>query len=587
MGIIKLRPQRPGNDHRLLRSCFIILQNYDTDELEKTLGDDSDDCELGEVGYEYVMVGGQICGIPYELYELPDLKEILSIETWNYYLNEDERFSLAASLPDMSQETVWLAIKELLTDVDVFFGSPLEKFYNGLRGGLYSPQVTHLREGIHFLQRNEYYHSLRSYHENLSQVFVEMKEVWNKCRPTTSIEGRVQIWNSRKGNNPVFGVDLNTFPDEGTLKKGDSNDRIAETVPLSKKIKMYMNQSHDSKDLVSGLVCSTKRKAKGFLKLKPTVMNSVPIQVMQALPDKSGEPSMRLPKGVLKIKPRYDPLREEKLRPKPEQISVDNRGTCVPQVLPPQFAFKRDNLNLSKSLSFSHQIDRDGRTYRDTENKQDRQRNEDLYTGSGSVDYSESERFQRKPKMIINWRPDDVEICKEWFPSQTNQNLRIYPQEDGHFRECQGKKNSWNSWNIQPNRSLCESLADPKKESFKHGLENYQEKKPSALISEACFGMSNNCTHQHEILTKSSDHLDHECKDNGAVNVAVSGVKEGLMLPITYKRRKPQRKLNQVNSVKQQQPNVVSLEAAAPGGIIKPKRMAIKIKFSGLTGYNA
>ncbi|CAL9754608.1 unnamed protein product [Musa acuminata subsp. burmannicoides] len=586
MGIIKLRPQRPGNDHHLRRSSFIILQNEDTHELEKTLGDDSDDCELGEVGYEYVMVGGQTCGIPYELYELPDLKEILSVDTWNYYLTEDERFSLAAFLPDMSQETVWIAIKELLTDVDVFFGSPLKKFYSGLRGGLYSPQVTHLREGIHFLQRSEYYHSLRSYHENLSQVFVEMKEVWNRCRPTTSIEERVQIWNSRKENKPVFVVDLNTFPDEGTLKKGDSNDRIVETVPFSKKTKMYMNQSHDSKVLVSGLVCSTKRKAKGFLKLKPIVTNSVPIQMMQALPDKSGEPSMRLPKGVLKIKPRYDPLSEEKLRPKPEQISVDGWGTHAHQVLPPQFAFKRDNLNLSKRLPFSHQVDRDGRTYRDTEDKQDWQRDEDLYAGCGSVDYSESERFQRKPKMIIDLRHDDVEICKGWFPSQTNQNLRIYPQEDGHIRECQGKKSSWNSSNTQPNRSF-ESLADPKKESFKHALENYQERKPSALISEACFGVSNNCTHQHEILTKFSDHLDHQCKDNGAVNVAVSGVKEGLMLPITYKRKKPRRKLNQVNSLKQQQPNVVSLESAAPSGILKPKPMAIKIKFSGLTGYNA
>ncbi|CAL9083504.1 unnamed protein product [Musa textilis] len=583
MGIIKLRPQRPGNDHHLRRSSFIILQNEDTNELEKTLGDDSDDCELGEVGYEDVMVGGQICGIPYELYELPDLKEVLSIETWNYYLTDDERFSLAAFLPDMSQETVWLAIKELLTDVDVFFGSPLEKFYKGLRGGLYSPQVTHLREGIHFLQRSEYYHSLRSYHENLSQVFVEMKEVWNRCRPTTSTEERVQIWNSRKENKPVFVVDLNTFPDEGTLKKGDSNDRIIETVPFLKKTKMYMNQSHDSKVLVSGLVCSTKRKAKGFLKLKPIVTNSVPIQMMQALPDKSGEPSMRLPKGVLKIKPRYDPLSEEKLRPKPEQISVDGWGTHAHQVLPPQIAFKRDNLSLSKRLPFSHQVDRDGRTYRGTVDKQDWQRDEDLYAGSGSVDYSESQRFQRKPKMIIDLRHDDVETCKEWFPSQSNQNLIIYPHEDGHIRGCQGKKNSWNSSNTQSNRSL-ESLADPKKESFKHALENYQE---SALISEACFGMSNNCTHRHEILTKSSDHLDHQCKDNGAVNVAVSGVKQGLMLPITYKRKKPQRKLNQVNSVKQQQPNVVSLESAAPSGIIKPKPMAIKIKFSGLTGYNA
>ncbi|RVW97545.1 hypothetical protein CK203_046508 [Vitis vinifera] len=53
--------------------------------------DDSDDCEFEEVRCELGVVEGQLCNIPFELYDLPDLREILSLDTWNSCLTEDER----------------------------------------------------------------------------------------------------------------------------------------------------------------------------------------------------------------------------------------------------------------------------------------------------------------------------------------------------------------------------------------------------------------------------------------------------------------------------------------------------------------
>ena len=53
--------------------------------------DDSDDCEFEEVRCELGVLEGQLCNIPFELYDLPDLREILSLDTWNSCLTEDER----------------------------------------------------------------------------------------------------------------------------------------------------------------------------------------------------------------------------------------------------------------------------------------------------------------------------------------------------------------------------------------------------------------------------------------------------------------------------------------------------------------
>lgn len=66
-------------------------------------GDDSDEYGLAKFDCELGMVEGQMCNIPYELYDLPDLRDILSLETWNTCLIEEERFQLAAYLPDMDQ----------------------------------------------------------------------------------------------------------------------------------------------------------------------------------------------------------------------------------------------------------------------------------------------------------------------------------------------------------------------------------------------------------------------------------------------------------------------------------------------------
>ncbi|RWW06745.1 hypothetical protein BHE74_00043295 [Ensete ventricosum] len=568
MGIVKIRPRGPGNSHH-----FVHEEKLYSDRIFR---DDHDEDEVAEVGCEYVMIGGQMCSIPYELYDLPDLKGILSLETWNYYLTEDERFSLVAFLPDMDQETFWLTIHELLTGDNMFFGSPLENFYNGLMGGLYSPQVTHLREDLQFLQRSEYYHNLRSYHENMARTFMEMKNIWGRCQSNISVEERIHTWNSSKGHKPVFVVDLNAFPDEDILKMVERNEK---TLPFSKKAK-YINENCDPSSPLNGLLCNTKRKPMGVLKLKPIVSGLLQNQTIQPLPDKPGEPTKQLPKakGVLKIKPKHDSLNQKK--PRTEQIAANIWGVHAPRASGPQFVFKRDGFNFTEKLPILHQFDRDGIDYG---NQEAIQKNELLYAGAET--FMDSEMFQRKLKIIRDVRQDAVGICKEQFPLIGNRNLRIFPQEADLIGEYRNDKKILNNTNTQQNRSIYESSADPKIETFPLTFEKHREKRLNA-IREAGLRTADNCTDKHDILTKPSDHLEDGSKD-GATYVTQSGAERCLVSPpITYERKRPYRKINQVNSVKKQR-DIVNFEPAAPSGIVKPKPIAIKIKFRGLTGYNA
>ncbi|XP_074560673.1 uncharacterized protein LOC141816843 [Curcuma longa] len=536
---------------------------------------DSDDSELAEVGCEHIMIGGQTCSVPYELYDLPDLKEVLSLETWNHHLNEDERFFLATFLPDMDQETFCLTVKELLRGDDLFFGSPLQKFQTGMKGGLYYPRVTYLRERLVFLQKNEYYHCTRSYHENMLQAFADMKKLWDRGRQNLTVEERIQVWNNRRENQPRFLVDLNAFPDEDTLSKCD---KIVENLPLPKK-SHCVNEGHGSTILLNGLVRNTNRKGKGVLKLKTIPTNSVQSQIMQPLPDKPEQSSQRVPKGVLKIKPISDHHKQETSRVKLEQISAwDSRA---PNFSPPQFTLKKDEVNISKKSPILCQINRDGSTFRSPEV---------IHGGKGQelpyADAKVSEIFEKKSKMRSYVRPEAPETGRKQHPLRIDHNLNNHAVDVGRIGDWQNlTRKNWSILKTQQNISAEENSAGPEKRGLQLEPEIHKEKRLNTSATGEGLWISGNGSDKHVVWKNPSEHLGNGIRFDAA-NIAVSGIEKCPMFPITYKRKKPYRKANQMDTPKQQQqqPVPVSLDSGAPSGAVKPKRMAIKIKFRGLTG---
>ncbi|ERN19912.1 uncharacterized protein LOC18448313 [Amborella trichopoda] len=300
MGNLKIRQRVPSKGAEA--TLFAQLTTDGEHECEENIlngedsGLESDDFTIADVGCEFAMLSDQIFSIPYELFDLPDLKEILSLESWNSCLTEEERFSLSAYLPDMDQETFRLTMKELLNGEDLYFGSPLTDFFNRLKGGFFPPPVTHNREGLLYLQRKLHYVSLRRYQEQMLETFLNMKKKWEECRPGLTIEERIRIWNICKTGYPSSRTDHGQ--EDQKMLSGSFSNKNKPMMPYP----------------TNGMVpVAVKSSGKGVLKLKTTANNSIQTGI-EKLEMTDTRPR---PKGVLKIVPRGHLTRTEPPRAVP------------------------------------------------------------------------------------------------------------------------------------------------------------------------------------------------------------------------------------------------------------------------------
>ena len=183
------------------------VESDDDDEFDDAdSGAGSDDCdllELGETGAEFCRVGNQNCNIPLELYDLPGLEDILSMDVWNECLTEEERLSLTNFLPDMDQETYMVTLKELFTGSSLHFGSPIKKLFDMLKGGLCEPRVALYREGWNFIQKRQHYHHLRKYQNNMVVNLCQIRDAWFNCRGY-SIDERLRVLNIMKSQKSLM-----------------------------------------------------------------------------------------------------------------------------------------------------------------------------------------------------------------------------------------------------------------------------------------------------------------------------------------------------------------------------------------------
>ncbi|KAE8711197.1 kinesin-like protein [Hibiscus syriacus] len=154
--------------------------------------DDYDLLELGETEAEFCQVGNSTCSVPFELYDLLGLEDILSLDVWNECLSDEDRFSLAKFLPDMDQGTFMRTLNDLLKGDNFHFGSPMKKLFDMLKGGLCEPRVTLYQEGLNFFQKRRHYHHLRKHQNNMVVNLCQIRDIWAKCRGY-SIEEQLRV----------------------------------------------------------------------------------------------------------------------------------------------------------------------------------------------------------------------------------------------------------------------------------------------------------------------------------------------------------------------------------------------------------
>ncbi|XWS76768.1 hypothetical protein CRYUN_Cryun01aG0206000 [Craigia yunnanensis] len=268
--------------------------------------DDLDDCDFQGISSELGIVEGQISSIPYELFDLPDLREILSLDTWNSCLTEEERFSLSAYLPDMDEWTFWLTMKELFTGSDMYFGNPMDTFFKRLKGGFYPPKMTCLRESLQFLERRRYYHALRSYHDKMAQMFIDMRKLWDECDMSAGVEERLYTWRTRRKCRDTNLLDLNALPHDGYLLNEDVN---SDAVMCHLPNKMKTRESVRAKNIVAspsanGMnIIAPNCSTKGVLKVK-TAGNAIHNHYQKMFVGDILEQCRPVPKGLLKVVPK-------------------------------------------------------------------------------------------------------------------------------------------------------------------------------------------------------------------------------------------------------------------------------------------
>lgn len=562
MGVVKIRHQGPEKDNHV-RSFPL---SYLPDELVqddrflsvKDHSDDHEDSELSDVGCEYALVNDQTSNIPYGLYELPNLKEILCLETWNLYLTEEERFHLAAYLPDMDHETFELTMIELLSGVNLFFGSPLEILFHRLKGGFYSLQVTRLREGLRFLQERGYHHSLRSYHESISQKFVGMRKAWSNCQPNTSVEERVQIWKNKKSQKPMFLVDLNALPhDEELSSKGVKK---VMGLPTSRKT-AFMNEdaiTHIPAMDWNVMALNRRTKAKGVLKIKPPERSSMPKQVVPSLPREPSDPFRRLPKGVLKIKPRVSHTslveRPRTTTVPPDQGSPSVFGVHAAKLSPSHSTSQWQEENIAKKLNYVHKLVRAGSVFRGSpipELLNDRQGEDTSNIRSRLFESAESSLGMIK----------------------TVKGMKMLSDVSSDFRECFDGQQKGDLW--PTSAGLQQSDHDNNRRTPTPFHTNVFEAASRNLIAAT----------EHQIFPTYLDHSEHLWRDRKDGE----SVEKSHMFPITYKRKKPHTKLSALQN--QKKPSIVaSMEPAVPAGANfnqVEKTKAIRIRVKGLNEFNS
>ncbi|XWS53210.1 hypothetical protein CRYUN_Cryun11dG0138400 [Craigia yunnanensis] len=165
--------------------------------------DDFDLLELGETGAEFCQVGNLTCSVPFELYDLPGLEDILSLDVWNERLSDEERFSLTKFLPDMDQDTFMWTLNDLLRGNNFHFGSPIKKLFDMLKGGLCEPRVALYREGLSFLQNRQHYHHLRKHQNNMVVNLCQIRDAWLNCRGY-GIEERLRFLNIMRNEKSLM-----------------------------------------------------------------------------------------------------------------------------------------------------------------------------------------------------------------------------------------------------------------------------------------------------------------------------------------------------------------------------------------------
>ncbi|CAM6124566.1 unnamed protein product [Calypogeia fissa] len=161
--------------------------------------------------------------IPEELLELPNLNDILSVETWENCLTHSEREILSMYLPEgVDPEST---VDALLNGENFHFGNPLDTWGEAVCAGAMHPDAILHRESKLKEERKAYSKRLRSYHGKMVHNLQNMKEIWEQCEDPEDFLPYIQRFGT-SGRTSYGNHIKNIFhPLKKTVEKADSKKR--------------------------------------------------------------------------------------------------------------------------------------------------------------------------------------------------------------------------------------------------------------------------------------------------------------------------------------------------------------------------
>ncbi|XP_061961745.1 uncharacterized protein LOC133682416 isoform X2 [Populus nigra] len=121
-----------------------------------------------------------VFAVPREIFELQNLAEVLSYETWQNHLSEDERNFLKQFLPTgLGTEEV---VEALLAGDNFHFGNPLLRWGASLCSGNLHPDVVLCQEQHLKADKKAFYSKLQDYHIDMITCLQKLKDMWESSK---------------------------------------------------------------------------------------------------------------------------------------------------------------------------------------------------------------------------------------------------------------------------------------------------------------------------------------------------------------------------------------------------------------------
>ncbi|CAL5368723.1 unnamed protein product [Camellia sinensis] len=118
--------------------------------------------------------------VPHEIFELDNLKGVLSYEVWQTHLSENERHYLTQFLPKGAE--THQVVQELLSEDNFHFGNPFLKWGASLCYGNRHPDVVLHQEQCFKASKKVYYSELQKYHNGMIGNLLTWKEKLASCK---------------------------------------------------------------------------------------------------------------------------------------------------------------------------------------------------------------------------------------------------------------------------------------------------------------------------------------------------------------------------------------------------------------------